>query len=85
MPRTPREQAIINQDERNRRMKRLKPGKAKRLREKGVSAFSCRVCHHDWTMRWDQMHGQITCPQCQSSEVFVVTAMLNKGVLPRVR
>jgi hypothetical protein len=76
--------AIRLQDERNRRLRRLRPKQRKSLQTEGLAMFSCGLCKREVYIRWGKL-GMET-PRCRvcKGALRVVTACLNKNVLPKL-
>jgi hypothetical protein len=78
------QRAIRLQDERNRRLRRLRPKQRKSLQTNGLTMFSCPACKREVYIPWGKF-GMET-PRCRACDgvLRVVTACLNKNVLPKL-
>jgi hypothetical protein len=75
---------IKDQDDRNRRLQKVRPGKARHLARKGVSLMHCKTCRKDLKISWRTLAKEIPlCRKC-GTPLSVVTALLNQGVLPKL-
>jgi transcription elongation factor Elf1 len=82
-----RQRMIEAQDDRNGRMKRVKKGQRDRIRGKAKSVFHCRACDRNFHLTWESLKEAGGTPSCKvcGCALQLVTAILSKGVLPRVR
>jgi transcription elongation factor Elf1 len=81
-----RQRMIEEQDERNRRAKRIKPRQRDRVQQKAKAVFRCRACERNFHLTWEALKAADGTPKCKvcGCALQLVTACLTKGLLPRV-
>jgi hypothetical protein len=82
-----RRRMIEEQDDRNRRMRRLSKGQRKRVRKLAKAVFHCRACDRHVGISWEALKRGCRSPTCEKcgGTLTLATACLSKGVLPTVR
>jgi hypothetical protein len=80
-----RQRLIEEQDERNRRAKKVKSSQRDRVRQTAKSVFRCRVCERNFHLSWESLNAAGGTPKCRKCgcPLQLVTACLTKGVLPK--
>jgi hypothetical protein len=82
-----RQRMIEEQDDRNRRLARLTRQQRRRVRRQAMAVFCCRPCSRDVPISWEELSregGAPKCPEC-GGPLELVTACVNRGVLPKVQ
>jgi hypothetical protein len=81
-----REKMVRQQRERNQRLKPVRRSERKRIRSQAQTVFRCDTCRRDVVLKWETLSqdcGVPTSREC-GAVLRVVTACLNKSVLPRL-
>jgi hypothetical protein len=83
---TYRERMIEEQDDRNRRMRRPTSGERRRAGRSATAAFWCPPCKREVRISWHALNRDGGTPKCREcgGPLQLVTACLDKGVLPRL-
>jgi hypothetical protein len=76
---------LKDQNERNRRLKKLSAKQRAEISSTAVAAFECHTCRRKVTIAWGALC-QDTPPKCAEcgGPLNLKTACLNRGVLPRL-
>jgi hypothetical protein len=75
---------IEQQADRNRRLRKVKPGERRRIKKRATAVYGCDACDRKVCIPWSEIEGTAR-PRCKICDqpLTLVTACLNKGVLPR--
>jgi hypothetical protein len=86
-PKTYRERLIEDQDDRNRRLARLTRQRRRLLRRLAKAVYCCRPCGRDVPISWEKLSREGGAPKCRvcGGPLELVTACVNRGVLPKVQ
>jgi hypothetical protein len=86
-PKTVRERMIEEQDDHNRRMRKLTRSQRERVSTQAKAVFRCNPCGRDVCISWKALNREGGTPKCRDcgGPLQLVTACLNTGVLPKAR
>jgi len=82
-----RRRMIEAQDDRNRRLARLTRQQRRRAKRLAKAVFCCRPCGREVSISWEELSREGGTPQCREcgGPLELVTACVNKGVLPKMQ